>query len=151
MGVSILVEWPGSTEDEQGGHPGFENDDHLWATWVVTVIEDPKVAADLRKIGCEVLLRHNTSNLDPNEIGWGSPREFESAALKLRKLVDAKDPAVQTLLDTYRVEWGRLIGEDEDEERGAEQWFAQDLQDVAAIAKYAGACGAKKMTLAYYW
>lgn len=29
MGASILVHWPGATERDEGGHPGFFNDDKV--------------------------------------------------------------------------------------------------------------------------
>jgi hypothetical protein len=148
MGVSVHVEWPGCSEDESALHPGFENDDHFWANWVLNALGNPRAAATLRKLGVDTLLRHNTSGLDPGDVGWAKPSEFESAALKLADLVSAEDSAVKPLLEIYRVEWDRIIGEDE---RGVGEWFAQDLWDVAAVARYAAECGAKTMTLGYYW
>jgi hypothetical protein len=34
MGASIFVDWPGATEEEQGGHPGFQNDDDPYTSWI---------------------------------------------------------------------------------------------------------------------
>lgn len=149
MGVSITVEWPGSSEDQQGDHPGFQNDDHMWANWMVNVIEKPNLAGLLEKLGGEVLLYHNTSNLPVNQIGWAKPEEFEKAAITIRDLVAAKDARVTPLIDVYRVEWNRLIGDGEGE--STEEWFIRDLEDVVGIARYAQAQGARKMTLGYYW
>lgn len=149
MGVSIEVEWPGSTEDQRGNHPGFRNDDHMWAEWMVNVIQRPELVRLLERIGAGVLLYHNTTNLPKNNISWATPEEFEGAATTLRNLLVSQDARIKPLADVYRAEWDRLIGEGGGETM--EDWFARDLEDVATIAHYARAHGAKKMTLGYYW
>jgi|SRR5690349_10341193 len=149
MGVSVAVEWPGSSEEQQYGHPGFQNDDHLWANWMVNVLERPAAAKILNDLGCGALLLHNTTGLASEAIGWAGPGEFEKAATKLANLVSAKDGRVKALMEVYRIEWDRAF--DEEDGESPEATFSQDLDDVAAIARYARSHGAAKMTLGYYW
>jgi hypothetical protein len=144
-----MVEWPESTPDQQGAHPGFYNDDHMWATWVVDVMGKPKLVRLLEQIGAGVLLHHNTTDLPIEEVGWAKPEEYQAAANTLQNLLAAKDLIIKPLVEIYRTEWDRLIGDGTDET--AEEWFARDLNDVAAIASYARDQGAKTMTLGYYW
>lgn len=148
MGVSILVEWPGSTEGQKRDHPGFRNDDHMWANWVVNVIGEPELVRALEGLGAAVLLKHDTTDLPPSKVGWAKPEEFETAAATLRSLVVAQDPRTKPLVATYRIEWAQAMGVESGE--NPEDWFAHDLEDVAAIARYAKMEGAEKMTLGYY-
>ena len=149
MGVSIFVEWPGITDEQKSNQPGFYNDDPWWANWMVEVVGKPKLCSLLKGLGGEVLLFHNTTHLPLNKIGWASPDEFETAANTLIKLLDTKDVRFLPLLEIYKKEWDRLIGENEGET--AEDWFKRDLHDVAEIARYARTQGAQVMTLGYYW
>ena len=85
MGVSILVEWPGSTQEQQEGHPGFRNDDQFWAAWVVNVMKKPKLISLLESFEVEALLDLNTTDLDPKNILSDTPEDFEKAATTLRE------------------------------------------------------------------
>jgi hypothetical protein len=149
MGVSVAVEWPGSTEEQRGGHPGFWNDDHLWANWMLNVLDRPAAAQCLQDLGCGVLLLHTTTGMAAADIGWARPEAFEKAATRLANLVSSKDGRVKTLMDVYRIEWDQAFGEEGGQT--PEVAFSRDLDDVAAIARYARSHGAGKMTLGYYW
>ena len=148
MGVSILVEWPGSSEDQRRAHPGLRNDDHLWVHWVMDLLGKPQAISQLEELGLGLLLHFNTAGLTAEDIDWETPGDFERAALALRDLIAAKDPRVQLLIDVYRKEWNRIVGEGQGQ---VEEWFGSDLEDIAGIARYAQAQGASKMTLGYYW
>src|SRR5688572_17562819 len=101
MGASILVHWPDATEEDEQGHPGFFNDDHPWASWVVAVLEDLPAARSLERLGLSPLLSHTTDGVDSDEIDWTTPDELERAANALRELVERKYPDVQPLVDLY--------------------------------------------------
>lgn len=148
MSVSVTVEWPGSTRKQQAGHPGFRNDDHLWANWVVNMMQAPKAEKALSKVDGAVLLSFNTTDLAPEDVDHAPPADFQRAALALRDLVMAKDARVRPVVDVYRKEWNRIVGK---EDGRTEEWFIRDLEDVAAIAQYADSKGAATMTLGYYW
>lgn len=94
MGASILVHWPEATEEDEEGHPGFSNDDHAWASWLVAVIENPSAAQLVKRLGVDALLSHTTEGADADAIQWTTPDELERAALALRELVVRADPEV---------------------------------------------------------
>lgn len=143
MGASILVHWSGATEDEEGGHPGFFNDDHPWASWIVAVLEDTSIVRLLHRLGVGALLSVTSNGVEPGDIDWTTPDELERAANKLRELVQDDEPLVEVLVDLYEEE---AAGE---ESPSVE--LARDLSDVAQIAGYARGLGAQKITLGYYW
>jgi len=143
MSVSIFVHWPGATEDDEQGHPGFFNDDNAWAAWLATMSEDPEAMALLHRLGLVALLSHVTDGMDADQIHWTTPNDLERAALSLRRLVEQNDTRVQTLLLLYAREASGV--------ETPEVEFARDLGDVAQIAQYARNAGAPKVTLGYYW
>jgi hypothetical protein len=143
MGASILVHWPDATEEDEGDHPGFSNDDHAWASWLVAALQSASAMQLLQQLGVAALLSHTTEGADADEIEWTTPDELERAANALRERVERNDPEVQPLLELYEAD---APGQ---EEPSAE--FARDLGDVAQIAGYARGLGASKVTLGYYW
>ncbi|HEY3040072.1 MAG TPA: hypothetical protein VGJ66_15135 [Pyrinomonadaceae bacterium] len=143
MGASILVHWPGATEEEEEGHPGFFNDDKAWAGWLANVMDDDEAIAVLKRLGLTDLLSHTTDGLDPDEIRWTTPDALELAAQVLKCLVEESSPEVQPLLRVYATDANGIDS--------LPQEFARDLGDVAEIARYARAAGAATVTLGYYW
>lgn len=143
MGASILVHWPDATEDEEQGHPGFFNDDHAWASWIVAVIESTPAIRLLAHLGVSALLSNTAHGVDPDDVEWTTPDELERAANVLRDRVVRTDPEVQPLVDLYNANAPGV------EQPSVE--FARDLGDVAQIAGYARGLGASKITLGYYW
>lgn len=140
MGVSILVHWPGATEEDAAAHPGFFNDDLGWSTWLMNVLSDPAAVEIMKAIRCDALLSHTADG--EADIDWTTPDELEQAAVNLLKLVDNCDPRAAKIIEYYQSH----------EEMGPPpEAFAQDLRDVAAIARYARAAGAQTVTLGYYW
>ncbi len=143
MSASILIHWPGATEDESEGHPGFYNDDQAWASWIVAVIERASAVELLERLGVGSLLSHTSDGEDSDEIEWTTPDELERAAKQLLGLVERSDPAVQPLVELYQLE---ALGEE-----APNLEFARDLRDVMQIADYARGLGAQTVTLGYYW
>jgi hypothetical protein len=143
MGASILVHWPGATEEEEGGHPGFYNDDKAWASWMAAVSSNAGALRLLEKLGVACLIYCTTDGVDEDEIEWTTPDDLQQAANKLRRLVQDEDERVAPLISIYEGSYDGV-------ENGAEE-FAQDLADVASIADYARDQGAEEMVLGYYW
>lgn len=143
MGATILVHWPEATEDEEQGHPGFFNDDHAWASWLVAAIESTAAPKLLARLGVGALLSHTADGLDADDVEWTTPDELERAANALREQVERIDPEVQPLVELYTADAPGV------EPPSVE--FARDLGDVAQIAGYARDLGATKVTLGYYW
>ncbi len=136
MSASILVHWPGASSEQEQDHPGFFNDDRGWATWVVNVLQIDGGPALVNGLGLAALLAHTTEGA---EAIWTTPDELERAAGKLAELVRSSDAQVERLVELYEAM------EDEATE------LLQDLEDVAAIARYARGHAASKLTLGYYW
>lgn len=143
MGASILVHWPGATEEDEESHPGFFNDDHAWASWVADVIGDRAATRLLDQLGVAALISHTTDGMGSDEIRWTTPDELETAANRLRELVDQAAPEVLALIKLYET---AAVGEEPPTVE-----FARDLGDVAQIAEYARDRGATQVTLGYYW
>lgn len=136
MGASILVHWPGASPQQEKGHPGFYNDDHGWATWLVHVLQSESGAALLERLGLTALNAHTTDDTEPI---WTTPDELKQAAEKLAAMVRARDPQIASLVELYEAQ------------EDAAQELVRDLEDITAIADYARSNGAMQMTLGYYW
>ena len=143
MSASVLVHWPNATEEEQQGHPGFFNDAHAWASWIVAVLGDESARRRLARLGLDALLSYTTQGADAEAVAWTTPDALESAARGLRRFVERGDPVVAALVELYEA---NAPGVDE-----AAVELARDLGDVGEIADYARRCGASKVTLGYYW
>jgi len=136
MGWSIFVNWRGADEAQQGQHPGFFNDDHAWAEWVCAVSTNPRARKVVEALELTPLLVGSDASADAV---W--PEDVVEAATNLRILVQARDQSVADLVRLYAP-----ACPDPDAPHDS---FVQDLEDVAAIARYAKECGAHEMTLEY--
>jgi len=141
MGASIYVYWPGSTEDEQGSHPGFQNDDKAYADWITAILGDKKLVSLLRDSGFAPLLSVHALDTPDSEVEWTTPADLRTAANKLRDALVAASPSAERLVAIYQ---GPGIEPPNME-------LAQDLADVAALADYATQCGTDRMTLTIGW
>jgi hypothetical protein len=144
VGATVGVYWPGITDEQRDLAPGFWNDCKAWGDWMAEREGHPDVLKTLRQIGADALLTHMTDGMEEDEVRWVSPEELEGAAARLRDLVLAEDAKVRRILETYA-----LCGPPGEQPVGKD--FAQDLIDVAQIARYARGQGVAKMTLEVNW
>lgn len=144
MGWSIHLYWPGATAQQGAGHPGFFNDDHGWASFMVAVDEDDAAAELLIELGYDVLGAAVFEEMDDEgrTEALVPPAEFAAAALSFGALVAGADERVAPLVALYAKE--AVDGVD-----GAAEELARDCRDLAAIAKYASDQGAEAMALEY--
>lgn len=136
MGWSIFVNWPGAEERQQGQHPGFCNDDGLWAELITAVCADTAALATFDQLGLKPLLAGASE-----EVGYVDPDDLIDAAVTLRVLLSAHDPSIEPVVRLYEP------GCPEPEK--SRDYLVQDLDDVEAIARYVIRCGAREMTLEY--
>ena len=143
MGASVIAYWPGITEEQIESQPGFYNDCNAWGNWMAEREAEPKAREAVTALGASALLTHTTYGMKDEQVRWVTPAELRDAAARLREAIEAGLPGTEVILATY--------------ERGANgvdplvEEFIRDLEDVRAIAEWAGSEGAEKMTLEVNW
>ena len=143
MGASVVVYWPGITEEQLESQPGFYNDDKAWGNWMAERDEEPAVADAIRKLNAEAILTLKTDGWDDEDVMWVSPQQLREAAIKLRGAVLAGSPDSRIILETYERNANRM-------DPVAEE-FVRDLDDVVAMADWAASEGASRITLEVNW
>ncbi len=143
MGASVNAYWSGITEEQLESQPGFDNDDKAWGDFMAEREGEPKVLEALRKLNAAALLTHTTEGMTDEEVLWVSPSELRNAAKNLREAIQAKRPETEIILATYERNANEVdpIAEE----------LVQDLNDIEAIADWAEAEGATRMTLEVNW
>jgi hypothetical protein len=106
-------------------------------------VEHPDVLHAMKRLGAGALLTFTTAGLADSEIEWVTPSELESAAVRLRELVLAGHRDTGRILETYARSANKVDPVDQE--------FAQDLIDVAEIARFAQREGVSRMTLEVNW
>ena len=142
VGASITVHWPGITEADEADQPDFMQDCHAYADLMTTVVSGWFIAWGLRRRGLGALLSFYSSESPDSSISWTTPAALEAAAESLRFSLTAKVPFALRLAERYRHGPGV-------EPQHVE--LAADLADVASIAQYARARGARQVTLLVGW
>jgi hypothetical protein len=143
MGASISAYWPGITEEQLESQPGFYNDDKAWGDFMAERESQPEVIQAFNKLNAAALLTHSTDGMEDEDIKWVTPAELRNAAKNLREAIQSKRPETEIILQIYQRN-ANDIDPLADE-------FIQDLNDIEAIADWAEAEGAKKMTLDVNW
>ena len=145
MGASVSAYWRGITDEQRESQPWFYNDSKAWGNWMAERERHPDVLKAMVILEINALRTHTTAGMKDSEVQWVSPHALAAAALWLRHLVLEKLPGTHRILETYAAS-GYLIEDD-----SGERQFAQDLLDVATIARYAARQGVKEMTLEVNW
>jgi hypothetical protein len=97
----------------------------------------------MKKLEVDALLSFKTDGVEDVDVSWVSPGDLTKAALRLRDLVLASDPGTKRILETYAVSANEVDP--------VEQEFAQDLVDIAELARFAQGEGVARMTLQVNW
>jgi hypothetical protein len=143
MGASVVAYWPGITDDQIESQPGFYNDDRAWANWMAEREDEPEVLNTIKRLGAEAILTYTTDGMEDEDLEWVSPTQLRDAVRRLREAIKEKRPEAKVILETYERNVNRIDPVDKK--------FIQDLDDIEAIANWAEAEGAKRMTLAVNW
>ena len=143
MGASVIAYWPGLTEEQMESMPGFSNDDRAWGNWMAERDGEESVLDAVKRLKAEAMLTLKTDGWDDEDVAWVTPKELRSAATRLRAAVEARAPDAGVILKSYEVNANRIDPIEEE--------FIRDLDDIVAMAEWAEAQGATKMTLEVNW
>ena len=143
MGASVIVYWPGITEEQLERQPGFWNDDRAWGNWMAEWESVPAVVDAVKKLKAEAILTYKTDGMDDEDVSWVSPRELRNAATKLRDAVLAGSAETRIIVETYERNANRI------DEVAKE--FIRDLNDIIAMADWSEEEEATRITLEVNW
>jgi hypothetical protein len=138
-----MAYWVGITEEQVESQPGFWNDCKAWGDWMAERVEHQDVLHAMKRLGVSALLTFTTAGIADSEIGWVTPAELERAAIRLRELVLVGHPDIGRIVETYAKSANHVdpVGQE----------LAQDLVDIAEIARFAQREGVSYMTLEVNW
>ena len=143
MAATVLAYWPAMSSEQMSHQPAFpSNDCAAWASWVLEMQKQENQTV-LRKEGLEALLSFTTEGIKDEEVTWVTPDALAAAALKLCDLLAQAHPAAQCALQAYELDANGV--------QPVEEEFVTDLQELAALARWAKTQGATRMTLAVNW
>jgi hypothetical protein len=117
----------------------FNNDYQDWANWMAEGLQDPEVHEAMRRADVLALSTMTTDGVSDEEVYWVSPADLRKAAARLCSLIDAGDPDAAAIMESYEITAN--YGED------LAEHFKRDLRTAEALAAWAEAEGARKMTL----
>ena len=143
MGASVIVYWPGITEEQLERQPGFWNDDRAWGNWMAEWESVPAVVDAVKKLKAEAILTYKTDGMDDEDVSWVSPRELRDAATKLRDAVLAGSAETRIILEIYERNANRI------DEVAKE--FIRDLNDIITMANWSEEEEATRITLEVNW
>ena len=143
MGASVIVYWPGITEEQLERQPGFWNDDRAWGNWMAEWESVPAVVDAVKKLKAEAILTYKTDGMDDEDVSWVSPRELRDAATTLRDAVLAGSAETRIILEIYQRNANRI------DEVAKE--FIRDLNDIITMANWSEEEEATRITLEVNW
>ena len=143
MGATVIAYWPGITEEQLDGQPGFRNDDRGWGNWMAERDGEPEVRQAVVDLGAAAILTEMTDGWDDDDVAWVTPQELRKAAQRLRHAVEQDHPGTRRLLAVYarHAHPGEPVA----------QQFLTDLADVEALSRWAEFHGTDRMTLQVTW
>lgn len=143
MGASVSGYWSGITDSQYDQQPGFKNDCQAWGEWMAELEQHPEVFDALDDLEVAAVGTFTTDGMEEEDVYWVTPQELEDAALRLRELVLAQDEAIKSILRTYAISANKNLP--------IHLELAQDLSDVASIARFAKQLRVPQMTLEVNW
>jgi hypothetical protein len=143
MGASVIAYWPGITQAQIEAQPGFYNDDKAWGNWMAEREDEPEVLKAIKRLGADAILTYTTDGMEDEDVAWVSPKQLRDTVRRLREAIKAKRPEAKVILETYERNANGIDPVDEE--------FIQDLDDIEALANWAEAEGAARMTLEVNW
>ncbi len=143
MGASIVAYCPGITDEQLESQPGFYNDDKAWGDFMAERENEPEVLEAIKKLDAGAILTYTTEGVDDEDVDWVTPNELSEAAKYLREAIQAERPETKIILSVYERNANGV-------DRIADE-LIQDLNDIEAIANWAEAEGAERITLAVNW
>ena len=142
MGASVYLHWPNAAREDQEDHPGFDQDDHAYASWITAVSSNRELVIELEDRGLDALLKIGEFGQSEKKMKYATPDEIAIAAMKLKAILPTNDALVQKLTRLYR----SGIGEEPEYIE-----LGYDIANLASIAKYAEGRGAKQLAILIGW
>ena len=143
MGASVVVYWPGISEEQLASQPGFFNDDKAWGNFMAEREDEPDVLEAIRALDAAAILTYTTDGVADEDVEWVTPGTLRKAARNLHEAIEAKRPEANIILSVYQRNANGV--------EPVTQEFIRDLSDIQAMADWAEAEGAGLMTLAVNW
>ena len=143
MGASIVIYWPGITDEQLESQPGFWQDDRAWANFMAELESANETVAAIKLLKADEILTYKTDGMEDEDVSWVSPVALRSAAERLREAVDKESPASKAILKTYEIGANKIDPLTEE--------FIRDIDDIIEMTKWAESEGAAVMTLEVNW
>ena len=143
MGASVTAYWPGISEEQMESQPGFHNDCKAWGDWMAERENEPAVFEAVGKLNAGAILTVTTAGMKQEDVQWVTPSDLREAATCLREAVEAGRPEAAIIVQTYERNANCIDPVSEE--------FVRDLSDIEALATWAEAEGAHRITLEVNW
>src|SRR4051794_5625020 len=143
MGAGVIAYWPGITEEQLEGQPGFWNDCKAWGDFMAEREDEPEVKRVIMELGAEPILTYTTDGVEDEEVYWVTPRQLYDAAEQLERAIQSKQPGTERILAVYERNANSVDPVDAE--------FTRDLEDIKALANWAEQEGAQVVTLEVNW
>ena len=143
MGASVGGYWPGITEEQLEGEPGFWNDCKAWGNFMAEYEGEPDVLDTFRRLGASALLTYKTDGMDDSDVEWVSPEQLHASSQIMQDAVRQNLPGVERILEVYARNANKIDS--------VAQEFLTDIADIQKIATWAAQHGTKVITLEVNW
>jgi hypothetical protein len=143
MGASIVVYWPGITEEQLDAQPSFWQDDRAWANFIAELDSATSTVQAIQMLKADEILTYKTDGLEDEDVAWVTPIALRGAAERLREAVEKGSAGAELILKTYEIGANKIDPLKEE--------FIRDIDDIIEMTKWAEAEGASRMTLDINW
>ena len=143
MGASIVVYWPGITEEQRDAQPGFWQDDRAWANFMAELDSATATVQAIQMLKADEILTYKTDGLEDEDVMWVKPVALRRAAERLREAVEKGLSGSELILKTYEIGANKV--------ESLREEFIRDLDDIIEMTKWAEGEGTSRMTLDVNW
>ena len=143
MGASIVVYWPGITEEQLDSQPGFWQDDRAWANFMAELDSATATVQAIRMLKADEILTYKTDGLEDEDVVWVTPVALRRAAERLREAIEKELSGSELILKTYEIGANKV--------ESLREEFIRDIDDIIEMTKWAEGEGTSRMTLDVNW
>ena len=143
MGASIVVYWPGITEEQLDAQPSFWQDDRAWANFMAELDSATATVQAIQMLKADAILTHKTDGVEDEDVVWVTPIALRGAAERLREAVEKGLSGSELILKTYEIGANKV--------ESLREEFIRDIDDIIEMTKWAEAEGTSRMTLEVNW
>ncbi|HSE25765.1 MAG TPA: hypothetical protein VLB68_29130 [Pyrinomonadaceae bacterium] len=143
MGASIVVYWPGITEEQLDAQPSFWQDDRAWANFMAELDSATATVQAIQMLQADEILTYKTDGVEDEDVVWVTPIALRRAAERLREAVEKGLSGSELILKTYEIGANKVASLTEE--------FIRDIDDIIEMTKWAEGEGTSRMTLEVNW